>query len=64
MGLALRGGFGCGGLPCSLNGMYLVCETGLSGKVMVLSTGASQMKLTVVSLSKLCGGPDKTELLA
>ena len=64
MGHALKGGFGCGGLSRSLNRMYLVCKTGLSGKVTVLSTGASEMRLTAVSPSNLCGGPDWTELLA
>ena len=63
MGHAAGGGLGCGGLSHSLNGMYLVSEMGLSGNVIVLSTGASEMKLTTVSLSELCGGPDGTELL-
>ena len=64
MGHALKGGFGSGGVSCSLSGMYLVCEIRLSGKVMVLSTGASEMRLSAVSLSKLSGGPDRTKLLA
>ena len=56
----MGGGLGCGGLSCSLNEMYLVSETGLSGKVTVLSTGTSEMRLTAVSLPKSCGGPDRT----
>ena len=60
VGHALKGGFGCGGVSHSLNGMYLVRETGLSGKVTVLSTGTSETKLTAVSLSKLSGGPGRT----
>ena len=64
MGTAVGGGLGCCGLSCSLNGMYLVSETGLSEKVTVLTPEASEMKLTAVSLSKLCVGPDGTEILA
>ena len=41
--------------------MYLVTATGLSLKVTALSDGASEMKSTAVSLSKLCVGPDKTK---
>ena len=29
---------------------------------MALSTGASEMRFTAISLSKLSGGPDRTEL--
>ena len=61
MGQASKGCLGCGGLLHSLNGMYLVCETGLSGKVMALSSGASEMRLTAVSLSELSGGSERTE---
>ena len=64
MGTAVGGGLGCGGLSRSLSEMYLVSETGLSGKVTVLSPEASEMKRTAVSLSKLCVGPDRTELFA
>ena len=61
MGSTAGGGLGSCGLSCRLSGMYLVMATGLSLKITALSDGASEMKSTVVSISKLCVGPDKTE---
>ena len=59
-----RGGLGSRGVSHSLSGMYLVCVTGLSGKVMALSPEASETKSTAVSLSKTGSGPEWTEFVA
>ena len=64
MGSTAGGGLGSCGLSHSLSGMYLVSETGLSLKVTALSDEASETKSTAVSLSKLCGCPDRTEFPA
>ena len=59
-----EGGLGSRGVSRSLSGMYLVCVTGLSGKVTALSPEASETKSTAVSLSKCGGGPEWTEFNA
>ena len=43
--------------------MYCVCDTGLSGNFTFLA-GASEMRLTAVSLSKIGSGPEKTKFCA
>ena len=58
------GGLGSCGVSRSLSGMYLVCVTGLSGKVTVLSPEASEMKSTAVSLSRTGSGPEWTKFVA
>ena len=58
------GGLGSCGVSHSLSGMYLVCVTGLSVKVTVLSPEVSEMRSTAVSLSKTGGGPEWTEFRA
>ena len=60
MGQASKEGLGRGGLLHNLSGMYYVCDTGLSENFTLLA-GASEMRLTVVSLFKLWSRPERTK---